>query len=77
METGTIVRAKTFLQSDDAALGLDPNGPTVEAGTLGKVLGKSEDFLESGCTMKSTNCYVVEFPNVNFDVTPDEVEVVP
>ena len=76
MKKGSQVRSLTLLQSDDAAAGIDDGSVIVQPGTVGTVLGRSEDFLEKGETLKGDgDCYVVDWGTVKYDTHVSEMEV--
>lgn len=79
MQTGTQVRSRTVIQSDDRANGLDDGTPIIPIGTIGTVLGESKDHLSGNAKLKSgcEDCILVQFElpsgKHSFDVKPQEV----
>lgn len=77
-QKGDVVKATVELKSDDRECGIEDGTPIVAVGTRGVVIGRSEDHLEEGCTLKcgEGECFVVDWGVVNFDTHISEMELV-
>lgn len=79
---GSSVKAKVLIQSDDMSNGIDDGSLPVPVGTLGTIIGRSVDCLQTGEQMKPgmDQSLVVEFKCgmylLTYDCLPEELEFV-